>query len=436
MFTEFKTDEGTPCAIPELMINPLKKVVEIDLSTYPDNFFIGFPIATDIIEATDGFIIMNAKARYYFTDKTDLNHYQKIFENNNYIRNNQLPERFIKELLSLNLIQKIDNPLTNNLRIFSFPDWYHEKVEVLGWHTARPLLLTIDTTRFCNLKCTQCYNSSGSNHKIDPDIAEKLEFFCFDAIKNGVDTINFLGGEPFIIKSFLGVLRRAKNAGLRNITASTNGTLITEKNADEIAELFTNLQISIHGANPATHDKITGMVGSWEKAINAVMILNKRGLPLNASFTITEGNFMEIVDYSKLISDLGITPRFLVQFKGGRAKNALEGDFLIRSTEELKKAKELFPQIVINGDGAEDESLCKTVNDAIFYGCSGARTQLNISLPEEKTGICQRDFSINWNSNIFDIWYSPEFIENRKKLNCECDYVSVCGGTCKINCLT
>lgn len=92
-----------------------------------------------------------------------------------------------------------------------------------------PLLLVIETTNKCNLKCSYCYNKLGKKSYSDIDTESLLKIL--DEAKNlGVFDINFCGGEPFVHKEFMNHVQITKDLGF-DITINTNGTLIDKKSA-------------------------------------------------------------------------------------------------------------------------------------------------------------------------------------------------------------
>jgi len=138
-----------------------------------------------------------------------------------------------------------------------------------------------------------------------------------DEIRNLIDdvrhynpNITLFGGEPMLYPNWLKVVEIVKAAGLRcNIV--TNGTYIG-KWVREIADSrLDEIIFSLDG--PAEiHDKIRGVPGTFQKAINGLQELNTlkntRNLnrPLvNINCTITELNYRSIDEIIKIAEDIG-----------------------------------------------------------------------------------------------------------------------------------
>lgn len=116
----------------------------------------------------------------------------------------------------------------------------------------------MQVTKDCNFKCRYCIfaNSElGRNHeKVDMswDIAKKSIDFLFNYSKDSEDiTIAFYGGEPLLNSELIGkVVKYVKETyKTKKITYMTtiNGSLLTEKNINFLAEHNFNLTISFDG---------------------------------------------------------------------------------------------------------------------------------------------------------------------------------------------
>ena len=146
-------------------------------------------------------------------------------------------------------------------------------------------------------------------------------------------------------------------SGFRMLSTSTNGWLVDEQLAKDMAALFDVVQVSIHGADAETHDAIVGRSGAFERACRAVKLLKENQVPfLNISFTVMNDNAQQMDDMIELVSELGASSiRFLVLFSAGRGKglsqwNKDEKDDmagLIRSQRERKQ-----DSLMVDGAGS------------------------------------------------------------------------------------
>lgn len=65
------------------------------------------------------------------------------------------------------------------------------------------------------------------------------------------------------------------------------------------------IQISIDGASPETHDEIRGVKGSWERAVYAAKIVADSGMPLAIAHTLIPKNFYELGEMINLAVEIG-----------------------------------------------------------------------------------------------------------------------------------
>lgn len=114
-------------------------------------------------------------------------------------------------------------------------------------------------------------------------------------------SIVICGGEPLTSPNFLPLLDFIKNE-FPNATISilTNGTLITEKLAQELLK-FSNLefQVSLDGPDSDRHDKIRG-AGKFEAALNGIRLLKKYGFPVYVLSVLSQNTYPWMEDFFRL----------------------------------------------------------------------------------------------------------------------------------------
>jgi MoaA/NifB/PqqE/SkfB family radical SAM enzyme len=95
----------------------------------------------------------------------------------------------------------------------------------------------------------------------------------------GYRKLHITGGEPLLWKGLLEVLSYAESLEYKSIFLNTNGTLIDQESARQLAS-FKNLKISIslEGREPL-HDSIRG-AGSYRQAITGIQHALHAGVPL------------------------------------------------------------------------------------------------------------------------------------------------------------
>src|SRR3989338_2550985 len=101
-----------------------------------------------------------------------------------------------------------------------------------------PLRMMFELTYRCNFKCGHCYVPPSYRRK--GELKTKEVFSILDELKEvGCFYLGFTGGEPFIRKDIIDILWYAKRKGFE-VIIYTNGSLIDENLADELARLKPN----------------------------------------------------------------------------------------------------------------------------------------------------------------------------------------------------
>lgn len=161
-----------------------------------------------------------------------------------------------------------------------------------GKKTAKLEALQLHLTQACNLRCKHCYFSSGKSFEDELTDEEYI-----DLVKScgqiGIVGLTITGGEPFLRRELLfEVIQEANLQGIKNITLSTNGTLLTEDDAVLLKKYDVKTGISLDGATEQTHDYIRGK-GVFNKAVNTLTILQEAGVHTTIGWTLMKANIKE-----------------------------------------------------------------------------------------------------------------------------------------------
>lgn len=244
--------------------------------------------------------------------------------------------------------------------------------EIADFLGSDPLLsFSLRITGKCNLRCKNCYAASGIPLKNELT-KEEIFDLLFQAKSLGAIRVFFTGGEPFIREDFLDILREAKRLKYA-VYLSSNGTLISEEKAFQLADLGLEvLQISLDGLGQ-THDYLRGKKGAFEKAVKAIEILRKQlqKTKLAVAFTLTKENLWQTQGVFELAGELGADIFSLIPlFKCGRssAKNDVSPEQkkqIFNEVSNLYLKKRKFPGwstelSILASRGVVPEALTKT----------------------------------------------------------------------------
>jgi radical SAM protein with 4Fe4S-binding SPASM domain len=177
-------------------------------------------------------------------------------------------------------------------------------------------------TARCNLRCIHCY--VGDTVKTSPPDrpAAAIHGLIDDLADRGGRAITISGGEPFLCRDWPDIVR---HAGERlRVTINTNGTLVTDAVAAQLAEIRPFIQVSLDGPDPATHDGIRGD-GAFASALRGIQALKNAGLAENLilSMTLMKRNIRKAPEMIDFAVSSGIPKiRFLPLHRQGRARSS------------------------------------------------------------------------------------------------------------------
>ncbi|WP_449065259.1 radical SAM protein [Planomonospora algeriensis] len=137
---------------------------------------------------------------------------------------------------------------------------------------AKPTDVIWDVTYACPLRCVHCYSESGRRPARQLSHGDMLRLA--DAIvAMRPESVEFAGGEPLVVKGIYEVAERIGRAGVA-VNLYTGGWTLTPETAEEAARVFRRITVSVDGTDAETHDRIRGRAGSFDRAMNALAMLD------------------------------------------------------------------------------------------------------------------------------------------------------------------
>ena len=154
-----------------------------------------------------------------------------------------------------------------------------------------PLLLHIDITNRCNLKCQHC---DVWKFKLKKDLDFKVFKKLIDeATALGLKFIAISGGEPLLHKDILKFISYSKKKGIY-INLSTNGILLSDYFINNFKTLkLDSMTISMESIGE-NYDVLRGSKGNYPKLINNLRKLKKKKLNVHIGVCITDHNFKDL----------------------------------------------------------------------------------------------------------------------------------------------
>jgi len=251
-------------------------------------------------------------------------------------------------------------------------------------HTLRELWFHTGTA--CNLACPFCLEGSkpGDNRLGRITLADAQPFID-EAVELGVEQFSFTGGEPFIVKDFVNILRYA--AERRPCLVLTNGTEPVLKRLQQIKTLRQSVQpvsfrISIDYPDEVRHETGRGE-GSFGQALTAIRELAGLGFDVSVARQMETGEDSAAVEaaFRSLFTDHGIAPDIrLISFPdlgipgGAQDKPEVTENCMTEfQTGETRRAFMCsFSKMVVKSAGTMRVYACTLVDDDPRYDLGGS----------------------------------------------------------------
>lgn len=191
------------------------------------------------------------------------------------------------------------NPYTSNPAV--------EKKAFHAPFSELPVLSELAITSRCNLRCAFCYAGINCTAAPGPDLSLRHVKRLLGVIRNDakVPSVSLTGGEPTLREDIFRIIRYAKRLDMR-VNLISNGTLIDKSFAKKLKSSgLDTAQISIEGSRAEVHDKITGVNGSFEKAISAMGFLREQGIPVHGNTTLSAENKEDVKHLPLMYREMG-----------------------------------------------------------------------------------------------------------------------------------
>ncbi|MBN1291294.1 MAG: radical SAM protein [Candidatus Latescibacteria bacterium] len=160
-----------------------------------------------------------------------------------------------------------------------------------------------EVTHRCPSDCIHCLLLKTPKDELTLDEIENL----FHQLRDeGTVNIGLSGGEPFMRKDFPEILELAARDNFF-LTLVTTGTMINHHEVNLLLKSrVRNVEISLLGANSATHDTIMRFSGAFNRMIKAVNLLRDNGIGVLLKTTVLRQNKQELPAMAKLAHELKV----------------------------------------------------------------------------------------------------------------------------------
>lgn len=324
----------------------------------------------------------------------------------------------------------------SQLKNIKFIDNYYD-----GYLSA-PTQVFAEITDDCQLKCKHCFNGNRrGNAYLETSVWEKI----IDRLDEcGVFRIRISGGEPFLRKDIIEILKYIDTKSIR-YSVYTNGL-----NVDQCIEELKGLKkldcirVSIDGTKEV-NDYLRGD-GTYDETIQTILHLEECGIPCEINFTIMEINYRSLGELSEQLKKLGIKSHIHVGFAkiGGRALENINLCFTDESKFEQQACE--IRDCINSHENIAEYVLLRPLYNKIYgkaIGCPGGRISAVIRANGAVSPcgfLADDEFYCGSivDTSMIDIWHHKNMDRVRKlKIRQECKeckfFFKNCTGGCLAN---
>ena len=198
-----------------------------------------------------------------------------------------------------------------------------------------PIHVDFNLTNGCNLACSHCHSSSGNKLDFELNFEEVVKA-TKDLHSLGALSIAYAGGEPFIRRDIVEILKYACELPGWSVSVITNGFYFKEKSVlTSLAKLCPGLtvNISLDGSTAEQFHLLRRQVSNphadpsplFTRIVNGIRSVVDMGIQASVNFTLTRVTIEDLLPtYHFAISDLGVQGMVAIKFfPGGYGKRHL-----------------------------------------------------------------------------------------------------------------
>jgi radical SAM protein with 4Fe4S-binding SPASM domain len=299
----------------------------------------------------------------------------------------------------------------------------------------------------CNLRCEHCYQEGYHFHNLELDsllhIAREISLSLEKWNMQG--RLSLTGGEPFMSPYLFDLMNHIEQAKqITQYDILTNGTCIDEPSMRRLKAYrkLKQVQISLDGADRATHDRIRGD-GVYDTVIETIRRLKQTGIEVSLMFTLMRRNMqeaVEVIDFAEACGVNAVTVERVTPCGNSSLKDMLSQEE-VRDVYTMitRRANRVSPALTVRRLRPlwiHTEALNTCAGSKIGGFCPVGFTSMAI-LWDGTVLPCRRlniPIGNALHERLFRIWYNSDVLwrirdKNNLQGKCRgCTYINRCGG--------
>jgi radical SAM protein with 4Fe4S-binding SPASM domain len=270
-------------------------------------------------------------------------------------------------------------------------------------------MVVFETTDACNQSCKFCYNhfKSQQGYTMDaPNFAMAKKSLQTLLQQAEVGSISFSGGEPLLLPRLFDLILKARFAGSQ-VHLLTNGTQLTDDAISFCRDLGVEMiQIPILAQDAELHDSITGLTGSWQRAVTAARKIaqwdSSRLIPV---FILSALNIDQTLPTLELYRDLGVKQIMFNRFNVG-GLGIQHWKALRLTTQQLQDTFAAASRFLVENNMVANSGVCSPICilDPKHYP--------GIRFAHCNTDVSHRPITVNYRGDVRYCNHSPRVLGN------------------------
>lgn len=182
-----------------------------------------------------------------------------------------------------------------------------EDIALLAKRLTIPHSVLIEVCYTCNENCIHCCLDDHSRRGLT--LAQYDDLFD-QMVHAGTFFVILTGGDPFARDDFMDIVRSARKRRL-SVTIFTNATRVNSEQILELRQLcIDEVHVSVYSSDPAIHDGITRVPGSFAKSIATIKQMIEVGITVKMKCPLMNMTADGIVELKLLAKSLGAAIHF------------------------------------------------------------------------------------------------------------------------------
>lgn len=287
-----------------------------------------------------------------------------------------------------------------------------------------------EITNTCNYHCSYCMFSCEAKKYENELTTEEVKKTIKDLKENNFTYIKFTGGEPFVRKDMIEILKYASELGF-DMDISSNASLLTNEIVRELKLInFPMVHVSLDGYDKNSHEYVRGK-NTFEPTIRGIKCLTENGIYTRLGTVIYSKNENDLEKIVILASELKANE---IIFSFMEPMGRLKDDDELLSKRNLESVKQEVEKLAVKYESqikvkyslsenkvCKSEEICPAVNKFIYINNLGEIspcTRIVSKNPEYKSKLTLKSNSLNEIIKSEPIQEYLKYLEKNKITGC------------------